>query len=104
MMLITAASFASVIQPSFENESSFNYKTQEEAQAMEYCYKGDINQVCDEIYDQEAFIGMDYYNGGHERMLVFKCLKVIDNIVVSYNMKNDYGDNFTVIREIKACK
>ena len=89
-------------------DSSFDYGQKEEdlkPQNKTMCYLGDVAGVCPQIRDYEKAMNRRYREGAHDDMYVHSCRSTQDKSVkVNYWLRDDYGGDLRVNREIKPCQ
>lgn len=92
-----------LISPNFK-ESSFDYKTQEEANnKTSYCFKKTTEGVCEEIQEYMLDVASSYFGGSHEYMDLKSCEASKSKVQLEYRLVNDYGDDFKVSKTLKKC-
>lgn len=88
--------------PGFD-DSTFYYKDIEQTKFIRFCFSGDANNVCKIIEDFAAKKMNDYTSGDHDYLEIIQC-NANENIVnVSYLLKDDYGTEFSLIKNIENC-
>ncbi|MFG1491942.1 hypothetical protein ACRXCV_12555 [Halobacteriovorax sp. GFR7] len=92
------------------SDSSFNYDESDSIRARQFCYVGDAKQVCNLILQAAFDMNGRYYQGSHDRIEVLSCDEHLaadeysnDEVVVEYNLSDDYGSDFNVTRNIGPC-
>lgn len=97
------------------SDSSFDYSASDTEHKKNFCYFGNVNNVCSLVYKAALQMGMDASNGAHDSMEVLSC--VVDNesiddyhvdeyasyVVTQYKLSDDYGSEFVVKRTIHPC-
>jgi hypothetical protein len=91
------------------SDSSFDYDVQGRGgmrpENKSMCYIGEAAKVCEIIRDYEARMKLQYRRGSHDSITILSCkVTAENNVQTSYELKDDYGSDFRVDREIKSCK
>ncbi|EPZ52300.1 hypothetical protein M902_2407 [Bacteriovorax sp. BAL6_X] len=92
------------------SDSSFNYNQDDTIRSRQFCYVGEVNQVCNQIYQAANDMNGRYYQGSHDRIEILSCVESLttdeysnDEVFVEYNLSDDYGSDFSVTRNIGPC-
>ncbi|MFG1499483.1 hypothetical protein ABMA70_04680 [Halobacteriovorax sp. XZX-3] len=92
------------------SDSSFNYEVSDAVRARQFCFVGDASQVCSQIHQAAQDMNGRYYQGSHDRIEILSCEEDFatdeysnDEITVEYNLSDDYGSDFKVVRSITDC-
>ncbi|EQC44900.1 hypothetical protein [Bacteriovorax sp. Seq25_V] len=92
------------------SDSSFNYKESDSVRSREFCFYGNINEVCSQIEEAAFLKSAMYGQGNHDDMKLLSCEVVggedeysPEFVRTSYNLSDDYGSDFDVTRKIEKC-
>lgn len=92
------------------SDSSFNYDVNDTKRERQFCFVGNVNEVCAQIEQASFDMNGRYYQGSHDRIELLSCeVKVQDDyrlkdfIETTYNLSDDYESGFTVTRKIETC-
>ena len=95
-----------LLSPSFK-ESTFDFNSEQEANAKSYCYKESAKGVCAEAAKHVREVNFD--TDRHDAIIKFKCDDSAEVVTMSYGLYTNYTDGsapyevYNVKREIKKC-
>ena len=96
-----------ILSPSFK-ESTFDFNSEEEANAKFYCYKVSAKGVCAEAAKHVRDV--NYNTDRHDAIIKFKCDDSSDVVKMSYGLYTNYTDGsapyeiYNVKRKIEKCE
>jgi|GEM_PF-2232846 len=86
-------------------DSTFMYDHAEELPTTTFCYKGDLQDVCNQVQKDAADMSEAYRQGGHDYLNLHSCHTHDSVVFVNYEIGDDYGWYLpNIVRTISACQ
>lgn len=98
------------------SDSSFDYNAEDTKHEKNFCYVGSISKICGQLINDARVMSQRYSQGAHDDIEIKTCDVIEDmdsdgyhrvfgsrRVITTYRLSDDYGSDFVVTREIKAC-
>lgn len=85
-------------------DSSFDYDAKKpDLTTKDFCFVGELKDVCDAFQKDAAAIVKAYVEGGHDSIEVLSCTVGEYSVNAKYRLTDDWASDLTVEREISSC-